>query len=364
MKKTSSFFAVTLTLLVGLAPLTQPHAHAFELVIGTPKTEPVVTPFCIDFDAAGNLYGVEFENGHRVFKLDPSGNTLTFLGGQKGIIAPKDDNGKGDGGPIADALFSGMHDLAVTKAGQVYLADSWVGRLRHYNPTTGIVTTAAGTGKKGNSGDNGPATQADINQLFACALSPDETKLYLVDISSLRVRYLDLTTNIIHAFAGTGKKGQPQDGTKAVDQPLMNPRAVAVDPNNGTVYIVDRDNHSLLRVTPDGIITTVVNASGKKGASGDNGPAIDATLNGPKHAIVDHQGRVIIADAENHTIRRYDPKTGNIELLAGTPNQKGTLLEKDKVQLNRPHGLRLTRDGQTLYIVDSYNHRILRTDYK
>jgi sugar lactone lactonase YvrE len=338
-------------------------ASAFELVIGAPKTEAVVTPFCIDFDAAGTLYGVEFENGHRVFKLDASG-TFSFLGGQLGVTAPKDNNGKGDGGPIKDALFSGMHDLAVTKAGQVYLADSWVGRLRHYDPSTGIVNTIAGTGKKADTGDGGPADKADINQLFACALSPDESKIYLVDIASRRLRYLDLNTKTIHPFAGNGKKGAPQEGGKALEQPLVNPRAVAVDPNSGVVYIVDRDNHSLLRVDADGSIKTVVNAAGRKGATGDGGPAIDATLNGPKHAIVDLQGRVIIADAENHTIRRYDPQSGKIELLAGTPEKKGNLLSQDRVELNRPHGVRLSRDGKTLYIVDSYNNRVLRHPYE
>lgn len=337
-------------------------ASAFELVAGAPKTEALVTPFCIDFDNAGNLYGVEFENGHRVFKLDANG-VFSFLGGQLGVTAPKDDNGKGDGGPIRDALFSGMHDLSVTKAGQVYLADSWVGRLRHYNPETGMVKTIAGTGKKGNTGDGGPADKADINQLFACALSPDESKIYLVDIASRRVRYLDLATNTIHPFAGNGQKGVPEEGGKAVEQPLVNPRAVAVDPN-GIVYIVDRDNHSLLRVDLDGTIKTVVNASGQKGATGNGGPALDATMNGPKHACCDAKGRVIIADAENHIIRRYDPATGKIELLAGTPGKKGDLLTRNAVELNRPHGVRISRDGKTLYIVDSYNNRILTHPYE
>lgn len=348
--------------LFALSFFTPASASAFELVIGAPKTEEVVTPFSVDFDSAGNLYGVEFENGHRVFKLDNSGKFI-FLGGQKGVTAPKEDNGKGDNGSIANALFSGMHDLAVTKAGQVYLADSWVGRLRRYNPETSVVKTIAGTGKKADTGDGGPADKADINQLFACALSPDESKVYLVDIASRRIRYLDLTTNTIHPFAGNGQKGKPTNGGKAVDQPLINPRAVAVDPN-GIVYIVDRDNHSLLKVDTNGIIETVVNHAGTKGATGDGGPALAATMNGPKHACCDAKGRVIIADAENHTIRRYDPSTGKIELLAGTPGKKGKLLTKDSVELNRPHGVRISRDGKTLYIVDSYNNRVLTHPYE
>lgn len=336
--------------------------HAMELLLGTPKTEALVTPFCVDFDGAGNLYGVEFEKGHRVFKLGADGR-FAFLGGKLGVVAPKEDNGKGDGGPIGEALFSGMHDLAVTREGLVYIADSWVGRLRLYDPKTGIVKTVAGTGKKGDSGDGGPAVKAGLKQVFACALSPDESKLYLVDIESRRVRYLDLEKHTIHAFAGTGQRGKPEEGGKAVEQPLLNPRAVAVDPRDGTVYLVDRDGHSLLRVDTDGRITTVVNAAGKKGDSGDGGPALEATMNGPKHAAVDLQGRVVIADAENHVIRRYDPASGKIELLHGTPGQKGNVLGDGNVLLNRPHGVRLSRDGKWLYVADSYNNRVLRVAY-
>lgn len=340
------------------------NALEFELLIGAPKTAPLEIPFCIDFDQAGNLYGVEFENGHRVFQFNEKGDELTFLGGKLGVIAPKDNNGFGDGGPISAALFSGMHDLAVTKAGLVYIADSWAGRMRVYDPKTGIIKTIAGTGKKADSGDGGPAIDADIRQTFACALSPDETRLYVVDIASNRVRYVDLNTGLIHAFAGNGIKGKPQEKGLAVNEPLFNPRAVAVDPRDGRVYIVDRDAHTLLMVDAEGRLHTVVNQTNKQGASGDNSPALEATMNGPKHACVDHQGRVIIADAENHLIRRFDPATGKIETLAGKPTVKGDDLTAEGVLLNRPHGVRISRDGKTLYVVDSYNNRVLRAAYE
>ncbi len=348
--------------LIALLGLAQ-SSSAFELVLGAPKTEALAVPFCIDFDEAGNLYGVEFEPGHRVFRLDTEGR-FAFLGGQKGVVAPKEDNGKGDGGPISEALFSGMHDLAVTRAGKVYLADSWVGRVRLHDPATGLIETVAGTGRSGSSGDGGPATEADFRQIFACALSPDESRLHLVDIASRRVRYLDLRSGKVEAFAGTGEKGRPVDGEPALGQPLQNPRAVAVDPRDGSVYLVDRDGHSLIHVDTEGRLKTVVNVSGQKGATGDGGKAIEATLNGPKHAIVDGKGRVVIADAENHTIRRYDPATGLIELIAGTPGKVGDDLSENAVLLNRPHGVRLSRDGAWLYIVDSYNDRVLRMRYE
>jgi glucose/arabinose dehydrogenase len=115
----------------------------------------------------------------------------------------------------------------------------------------------------------------------------------------------------------------------------------------------------------DGKVRTVVNATGKKGYSGDGGPGRDATMNGPKYVAMDNEDRVLIADAENHCVRRYSPKTEKIELLAGAPPKAGEKIGEGflHTELRRPHGVRIGPDGK-LYIADTYNNRVLRGDYE
>ncbi len=149
----------------------------------------------------------------------------------------------------------------------------------------------------------------------------------------------------------------------ALQTPMGDTRAVT-QAKDGTLYVLLRGGNSLVAVK-DGKTRTVVNAAGKKGYSGDGGPGRDATMNGPKYVAMDADDNVLICDAENHCVRRYVPKTGKIELIAGQPPQAGdkigsTLLN---TQLRRPHGVRLGPDGK-IYICDTYNNRVLRAEYR
>ncbi|HYF37051.1 MAG TPA: hypothetical protein VD994_17260, partial [Prosthecobacter sp.] len=172
---------------------------------------------------------------------------------------------------------------------------------------------------------------------------------------------LDLTKSTTKVIAGNGQKGVPQDGALAVDAPLVDPRAVAPD-REGNVYILERGGNALRVVDREGRIRTVVNASGKKGGEGDGGPALVAAMNGPKHLCVDNDGTVIIADAENHLIRRYVPKDGTIQRIAGTGRKGASGLGGDpkNAELARPHGVTVHPSSGELYITDSYNNRILK----
>ena len=167
-------------------------------------------------------------------------------------------------------------------------------------------------------------------------------------------------TGNVQVVAGNGEKGVPADGAIATEAPLTDPRAAAAD-RKGNVYILERGGHALRVVGRDGKIRTVVNASGKKGAEGDGGDAIAATMNGPKHLCIDLEDNVIIADAENHLVRKYVPSTGKIVRVAGTGKKGAAGLDgpPEKCELARPHGVTVHRDG-TLYITDSYNNRILK----
>ncbi len=334
-----------------------------ELVVGEPATAAVSEPFSVDFDAEGRLYGVEFTKANRVFRL--AGGKLEFVAGVR-HNAEKDKPAEGadvkDGADPLAAIFHGMHDIQITREGVAILADSFHHRVRRLDLASGAVSTLAGTGEKGFGGDGGPAAAGKFNITMTAVLSPDGKLLHIADIGNHRVRQIDLATGLLGTVAGNGNRGLPIDGADALETPMGDARA-AVQAADGTLYVLLRGGNALVAVK-DGQARTVVNRGGAKGYSGDGGPALEATLNGPKYIAMDRQGRVLIADAENHCIRRYDPKRETIELIAGMPPaaSKGigkTLLETG---LRRPHGVRIGPDG-AIYICDTYNDRVLRAPY-
>jgi len=300
-------------------------------------------PFGVDFDRAGSLFIIEMASGNRLLRVDDKG-VLTRVAG---LPAAGD---AGDGGPALAAQFNGPHNLAVLPDGNILIADTWNGRVRKVEVATGRVTSVAGY--------RVPGAQAKANGPYCISLDVSSEHLYIADLR--RVQVLDLKTGALKLVAGNGEKGVPTDGARAVTAPLMDPRAVAVD-RHGNVYILERNGHALRVVAPDGTIRTVVNASGKKGATGDGGEARDATMNGPKHLCVDLEDNVIIADAENNLVRKYVPATGRIFRVAGTGKKGGGGLggAPEQCELARPHGVTVRADG-TLFITDSYNDRILK----
>ena len=254
-----------------------------------------------------------------------------------------------------------MHALAVLPNGDLLISDTWNNRIRKIDAKTHVITTITGTGEKGFSGDGGPAAKATFGGIYSISITPDAKTLVLADLDNRRVRSVDLSTGIVTTIAGNGAKGVPKDGAKAASSPLDDPRAVAAD-GQGNVYILERGGHALRVVDKDGKIRTLV-GDGKAGASGDDGPGKAARLNGPKDLTIDQDGTVLIADTENHTIRRYNPKDGTITRVAGTGKKgsaglTGTPKEAD---LNQPHGVTVTKDGAIL-ISDSSNHRILKIE--
>jgi sugar lactone lactonase YvrE len=310
-------------------------------------------PFGVGFDRAGNLYIIEMAQGERLRKLDKSGLVSTSAGtGVKGF--------SGDGGPANKAQINGAHHIAIAPNDDIYIADTWNNCVRKIDVKTGIISTIVGNGQKGFSGDGGPAAKALSGGIYSIAFDAKAESLYLTDLDNRRIRAINLKSGIIQTVAGNGQKGVPPDGAEATKAPLFDPRAVAVD-SKGNIYILERSGNALRVVGKDGKIRTVVNASGKKGAEGDGGEALQATMNGPKHLCVDRNDNVLIADAENHLIRKYLPKEGRIVRVAGN-GQKGVAGlngPPEQAQLNRPHGVYVHADG-TLFITDSYNNRILK----
>ena len=334
-----------------LATLVVPRAEALPrvtLVAGEYMKE----PFAVTFDGSGNTYIVEMA-GNRVRVLSPDGAFRVLAGtGEKGFA--------GDGGPAEKAQFNGPHHLLMGPDGHLYVADTWNNCIRRIDLKTGVITRFAGTGEKGFSGDGGKATAATFGGLYAIAFH--ENALYTADLDNRRIRAIDLATGIVRTVAGNGEKGVPKDGEPALTQPLVDPRAVAVDAQ-GNVYICERAGHALRVVDGKGLIRTVA-GTGQAGFSGDGGPARTAALNGPKHISVDADGTVLITDTENHVIRRYSPPDGTMRRVAGTGEKAGGGLGSapEACPLNRPHGAQPHPRTGEIYISDSDNHRVLRIE--
>ncbi len=360
------FRALSLVSLLLLAPT----ARADKLVLfagGGVDTDNVAAtkaklnqPFAIDFDRSGNAYIVELAGG-RVLKVDPEGLLTVVAGnGDKGDV--------GDDGPAKAAVFNGMHCLAIPPGGSdVYVADTWNGRVRKIDDKTNTIATFAGLpyldGKKiyRYEGDAGPALKAKFSGVYCLAFTAASDKMYITDLENRRIRVLDMKTGQVDLVAGNGEKGVPKDGAIAKEAPLFDPRACAVD-KKGNVFILERGGHALRVVDPSGKIRTVA-GTGKAGLSGDDGDALAATLNGPKHLCIDLDGNVIVADSGNHVVRKYSPIQGTITRVAGSGKKgaSGSGGDALAVAMNEPHGVFVHSNG-ALYIVDSFNNRVFRLE--
>jgi sugar lactone lactonase YvrE len=243
----------------------------------------------------------------------------------------------------------------------VYVADTWNHRIRRFEPGTAEIHAFAGTGEKGFGGDGGPASTAMFGDVYCIDFDEGSRHLLIADLDNRRIRSIDMQSGIVTTVVGNGQKGVPEDGAVATRAPLVDPRAVAID-KAGNIYILERGGHALRVVDVQGKIRTVA-GTGKPGLEGDGGEAAAAKLNGPKHLCIDRDSSVLIADSENHVVRRYQPETGKITRVAGTGKKgsgglNGPPLE---VELDRPHGVYVAADG-TLFISDSGNGRVLKLE--
>jgi DNA-binding beta-propeller fold protein YncE len=312
----------------------------------------LLTPFGVAFDGSGNLYLVEY-TGQRVRRIDSKGVISTIAGsGRKGSA--------GVGGPAKEAEFDSPHNLAVTPNGDIFVADTMNNRVVKIDGRSGLLTVVAGTGEHGFEGDGGPATKARFGNIYCATLDPRGERLYLADLDNRRIRVVDLGTGTVTTVAGNGKKGVPDDGAMAVDAPLVDPRAVTADAK-GNVYILERSGHALRVVDREGKIRTIA-GSGKAGASGDDGDARKATLNGPKHLCIDSDGNVLIADTENHVIRKVIVADGKIVRIGGTGKKGSAGVGRPplEAELNQPHGVYVHPTTGDVYIADSSNNRVLK----
>ena len=244
----------------------------------TTQPHPLNRPFGVDFDSKGRMWIVELEGG----RVHRSAN-----GVRKQVGGDGSKSYRGDGGSLGQATFNGMHNLAIAPDDSVYIADSWNHCIRRID-AKGHITTYAGSGKAGFSGDDGTAAKAQFNYIMCITLNPSGEKLHVADLKNRRIREIDLKSDKVLTIAGNGQRGIPKDGAKATEAPLVDPRAVCSD-TAGNVYVLERGGHALRVVRPDGRIYTVA-GNGEKGNSDGMGSA--ARFNGPKHICADPSGNI------------------------------------------------------------------------
>ena len=305
-------------------------------------------PYGIVLGPDGALYVCEIGN-HRVRRLDLETRELSTVAGtgKKGY--------SGDGGPALAADLNEPYEVRFDKTGNMYFAEMQNHVVRRVDAKTRVVTTVAGTGAAGFSGDGGPAAKAELRQPHSIAFD-SAGRLLICDIGNHRIRRVDLATGRIETWAGTGERAPTPDGAQVAGAPLNGPRAITSDPD-GNLYLVLREGNAVYRIDPAGRITHIA-GTGVSGYEGDGGPAKLAKLSGPK-AISWAPGALYLADTESHTIRRIDLKTGIIATVAGT-GHRGDGPDGDPLHcsLSRPHGVFVA--GSTIYIADSESHRLRR----
>jgi len=300
-------------------------------------------------DSAGNVY-IADDSHDMVFKVSAAG-LLTVVAGT-GI-----PGFSGDNGPATAAQLNNPTAVAVDAAGNVLIADSSNYRIRKVS-TGGTITTVAGNGSYGFSGDGGPATAAQLYYPRGVAVD-GSGNLYIGDGSNYRVRRVD-TAGIISTFAGTGSYGFSGDDGPATNASLTYPYGVAVDPA-GAVYIADFYNYRVRKVEANGIINTIA-GNGARGFSGDGGPATNASLTYPYGVAVDAAGAVYIADCYNYRVRKVEAN-GIINTIAGAGSHafSGDGGPATSASLNYAYGVAVGAAG-AVYIADYYNYRVRKVE--
>ncbi len=302
-------------------------------------------PYGVAVDSAGNFYIPDFRN-QRVRKVDTSGIITTIAGNGIGSFA-------GDNGPATSASLYYPNDVAIDGAGNVYIADMYNQRIRKVDPS-GIITTIAGDGTAGYAGDNGPATSARLN--YPSGVAVDSTgNVYIADMYNQRIRKVD-ASGTITTVAGNGNPGYSGDNGSATSASLQNPRGVAVD-STGNLYIAAQWNQRIRKVDTSGVITTIA-GNGAAAFTGDNGIATNASLNYPSGVTVDSTGDIYIADTYNQRVRRVDA-SGIITTIAGdgTAGYAGDNGPPASARLYYPNGVTFDSVGN-LYLADTNNFRV------
>ncbi|MFM9963375.1 MAG: hypothetical protein ACKV2Q_19370 [Planctomycetaceae bacterium] len=304
-------------------------------------------PYGLTIGPDGALYFCDIAF-HVIRRVDKEGRISTVAGsGKKGYA--------GDGGAATKALLAEPYETKFDADGSMYFVEMVNNLVRKVDPT-GTISTVAGTGKSGFSGDGGPAREAMFNKPHSIALD-GRGSLLICDIGNQRVRRVDLKTGVVTTFTGTGEKSVPKDGSSFVNAAVSGPRAIEFT-STGDAILALREGNSVYRLDIAKQQFAHLAGTGKQGYAGDGGPARAATLSGPKGVAIAPNGDIFLADTESHTVRVLRHATATIETVVGNGKKHdGPDGDPKLCGLARPHGVCVDSAGN-VFIGDSENYRV------
>jgi trimeric autotransporter adhesin len=308
-------------------------------------------PYGVAVDAAKNIYIADTEN-NRIRMVTKSTGVITTVAGTGTA------GSTGDGGKATLATLNSPYCVVVDTSGNIFIADTLNNVIRVVMKSTGLIERAAGTGAFGDGiGDGGAATSAGLSNPNGVTFDTSEN-MYIADTLNNRIRMVTTLTGIITTVAGTGSSGFGGDGGPATLAALNSPSGVAVD-LSGNIYIVDTGFNRIRMVTKStGIINTIA-GTGSAGSGGDGGLATLAALNSPTGVAVDAVGNVFIADTNSYRIRMIMKGSGIMSTVAGTGlyGFSGDGGQAVTAMVSYPHGVAVDASGN-MYIADTFNNRI------
>ena len=309
----------------------------------------VSQPFGIAIGPDGALYVCEV-GSHVIRRVDMANGKITTVAG----CGRKGFSG--NGGPATDAELNEPYEVRFDRHGNMFFVEMQNHAVRKVDAKTGQISLVAGSGVRGFAGDGGPATSATLNRPHSIALDNSDN-LYICDIGNHRIRKVDLNSGLISTFAGTGEKKPTPDGAPLAGTPLNGPRALDFDGDHNLILAL-REGNAIYRIDLTTGTLHHIAGTGKSGYSGHGGPAKQAKLSGPKGVALANNGDIYFADTESHTIRVVRAGTGIIETVAGD-RMKGDGPNGNPLncRMDRPHGVFVDQSGR-VFVGDSNNHQV------
>ena len=310
---------------------------------------PVNNPYGVVIGPGDDLYFCEVDTG-RTRRLNLETNRLSTIAGngEKGFIT--------ESRRPRETSFNAPHEIRWDEQGNLYIVERDSHSVRRIAAQSGLVTTLAGNGEPGDGGDGRSAVLSQLNRPHSIAFD-SSGNLLICDIGNHRLRIVSRETGIISTLSGTGERVQTPDTGPLEGTPLLGPRSIDTDPD-GNAYLVLREGNAIFQIDIAGNQLQRIAGTGEQGYTGDGGPAINCTFNGPKGIAYSRQDHSLyIVDTENHVIRRMSLATGLIDTVLGN-GERGDGPDGDPLNCmtNRPHGV-CVHDG-LVYVTDSESHRV------
>ena len=309
----------------------------------------VAQPFGIVIGPDRALYICEV-GSHVIRRVDPESRVITTVAGNG------EKGYSGNGGPATQAALNEPYEIRFDAAGHMFFVEMQNHIVRRVDAKTGLISLVAGSGVKGFGGDDGPAVDAKLNRPHSIARD-NANNLYICDIGNHRIRRVDLKSGVISTFSGTGERKSTPDGASLAGTPLKGPRALDFDGSHNLILAL-REGNAIYRMDLKSKTLHHIAGTGKSGYSGHGGPAKKADLSGPKGVAIAPNGDIYFADTESHTVRVVRTKSGIVETVIGD-GQKGDGPNGNptKCQMDRPHGVFVDSAGR-VYVGDSNNHQV------